>query len=110
LFAYSEHAKPAIEDIAMFISTAEVEKARIEEWNEWNETATMATLSGLLKTDKDDTMPVRIMIVKNGDKLFLRWVEIKSKKLGRKSEEFPLNLDPMNDSNLSNPEKNSSLP
>ncbi len=109
LFAYDEHAKPAIEDIAMFISTAEIERATIEEWGEWNETDTMATLNGLLKTDKADTLPVRIMIVKNGDRLFLRWVEIKNRKLGKKNEGFPLDIDLGIESNQSSLEDNASV-
>jgi len=68
--------KLSLEDIAVFITTLEIDKSRDEVWSDSNESDGNVSLSGILRIDDKQSYPLRLMMIKRPEGITLRWIEV----------------------------------
>ncbi len=81
----------SLEDIALFVTTAHLEKGHSSQWKSFEENESAATLHGILNLEGNLSYPMDLMLVKRGGKVLLKRFKIGGKTLELRPSMFPLN-------------------
>jgi len=89
-----------LEDIALFIDTLHLDRARHTRWQNLKSSGNNMQLSGELQLDGNLSYPIDMIVIKRGERILLRGVKVGGKELKLDREGFPLeSVTPTNESN-----------
>jgi hypothetical protein len=87
-FSPSERKKIALEDVALFIDTIDMEENTSAHWSEYNVSGENIELTGTAEGGKK-RYRVQMMLIRRGDKVMLRALRVGDKSLSGKNRGFP---------------------
>ena len=78
-----------LEDIALFIDTLHLDRARKTRWKEMQKVNGQIRLSGKLDVEGNQSYPIDMIVFRQGDKILLRGLKVGGKELKLDGEGFP---------------------